>query len=372
MSWFSNLFSKSEPAKKEKVPEKSGPAQKVVAPDKLSTDTIDAIARRAAELIKVPEPKTPELRVDQLPAKVMDAIARKAAEQVKVPTPPAPKAPEITDLPPKVMESIIRKVSDQIKVPEPKPAELRIDQIPPKVMDELARRMVEYLSEKIVQEIAWEVVPQLADLIIKQQVANGNLTQVPSQPQASQPQATAARPTPAPAKPAAPPPPPPPPSQPKPAAPTQSAKPQPAAPPPAAKPAPPPPPPPVQSTAPPPATASDQGPARRSRKVEAELPVQVNNEEEKALHYDARRYARLLVSEIKLYNEQKVKDGRAHGNIYDLLREEIARSREMYDKRVKANVAAQYDYFHHEVITMLAEGDASKLGAGYPGPSINA
>ena len=34
----------------------------------------------------------------------------------------------------------------------------------------------------------------------------------------------------------------------------------------------------------------------------------------------------------------------------------------MYDKRVKAEVAARYDYFHGELVNTLAEGDASKLG----------
>jgi hypothetical protein len=55
-------------------------------------------------------------------------------------------------------------------------------------------------------------------------------------------------------------------------------------------------------------------------------------EEEKA-HNDARRFARLLVSEIKLYNEQKVAEGRRGGDLYDRLKEDIDRSRQMYEKR---------------------------------------
>jgi hypothetical protein len=104
---------------------------------------------------------------------------------------------------------------------------------------------------------------------------------------------------------------------------------------------------------------------------DAELPVEVSDEERR-FHNDARRFARLLVSEIKLYNEQKVKDGRAEGNLYDRLREEIDRSRQMYDKRVHPSVAPRYDYFHHELVNTLAEGDAAKLGAGYPGATIAA
>lgn len=98
----------------------------------------------------------------------------------------------------------------------------------------------------------------------------------------------------------------------------------------------------------------------------AELPVEVSDEERR-LHNDARRFARLLVSEIKLYNEQKVRDGRLEGDLYVRLREDIDRSRQMYDKRVAPPVAARYDYFHQELVSTLAEGDPSKLGADYPG-----
>ncbi|HYP01755.1 MAG TPA: hypothetical protein VER76_16300, partial [Pyrinomonadaceae bacterium] len=73
-----------------------------------------------------------------------------------------------------------------------------------------------------------------------------------------------------------------------------------------------------------------------SRRSDGELPIEVG-EEERRYHNDARRFARLLVSEIKLYNEQKVRDGREQGNLYERLREEIDRSRQMYDKRVAPN-----------------------------------
>lgn len=111
---------------------------------------------------------------------------------------------------------------------------------------------------------------------------------------------------------------------------------------------------------------------RRRYGQEAELPVEVSGDEERRLHNDARRFARLLISEIKLYNEQKVAEGRSEHDLYDRLREYIDRSREMYDKRVKAEVAARYDYFHGELVNTLAEGDASKLGANYPGATVNA
>lgn len=98
-------------------------------------------------------------------------------------------------------------------------------------------------------------------------------------------------------------------------------------------------------------------------------PIPANDEEQK-LHNDAKRFARLLVSEIKLYNEQKVLDGRRNSDLYDRLKEDIDRSRQMYDKRVSALVAAKYDYFYDELVNTLAEGDEVKLGRDCPGPSL--
>lgn len=43
-------------------------------------------------------------------------------------------------------------------------------QFSPEVIDAIARRVVEMLSDKVVREIAWEVVPQHADLVIKKAV----------------------------------------------------------------------------------------------------------------------------------------------------------------------------------------------------------
>lgn len=113
------------------------------------------------------------------------------------------------------------------------------------------------------------------------------------------------------------------------------------------------------------------GTSRRYGVSEPELPVDVS-EDERRLHNDARRFARLLVSEIKLYNEPKVQEGRNKSDLYDRLRDDIDRSRQMYDKRVAPPVAARHDYFHQELVNTLAEGDVTKLGMSYPGASVAA
>jgi hypothetical protein len=131
--------------------------------------------------------------------------------------------------------------------------------------------------------------------------------------------------------------------------------------------------PPLPPSEPPPRVPeiSPLGASRRYGSMDMEFPVEVG-EEEKRYHNEARRFARLLVSEIKLYNEQKVREGLDAGDLYDRLREDIDRSRQMYDKRVRPEVAGRYDYFHQELVNMLAGGDASRLGEGYPGASVSA
>ena len=44
------------------------------------------------------------------------------------------------------------------------------DKLSPEMIDAIARRVVEMMSDEVVREIAWEVVPSLAELLIKRQL----------------------------------------------------------------------------------------------------------------------------------------------------------------------------------------------------------
>lgn len=46
--------------------------------------------------------------------------------------------------------------------------------LPPAVVDDIVRRVIAEMSERVVREIAWEVVPDLAELLIKKHLAQGN------------------------------------------------------------------------------------------------------------------------------------------------------------------------------------------------------
>jgi hypothetical protein len=80
---------------------------------------------------------------------------------------------------------------------------------------------------------------------------------------------------------------------------------------------------------------------------------------------DAQRFARLLIADIKLYNEQEAESARKAGNIYQQLKPEIDRARKMYDERASKDEFNPRDYFHEELVKYLAGGDETKLGPGY-------
>ncbi|HEX3702135.1 MAG TPA: GAF domain-containing protein [Vicinamibacterales bacterium] len=75
----------------------------------------------------------------------------------------------------------------------------------------------------------------------------------------------------------------------------------------------------------------------------------------------ARRYARLLVSEIKLYHEPAVVAGRRARDLATRLGDEIARARVLYDQRVPLPLRQRTDYFNAELVRTLADGDATLI-----------
>jgi hypothetical protein len=75
----------------------------------------------------------------------------------------------------------------------------------------------------------------------------------------------------------------------------------------------------------------------------------------------ARRYARLLVSEIRLYHEADVAEGRRCRDLTSRLAPEIGRARAMYEQRVPPDVRRRTDYFNAELVRTLADGDARLL-----------
>jgi hypothetical protein len=94
-------------------------------------------------------------------------------------------------------------------------------------------------------------------------------------------------------------------------------------------------------------------------------PTSMPSGEDGEVHRKAQRFARLLMDEIKLYNQAKVAEGRKHRDLYDRLKEDIEKSRVTYQKRYGNTAAAGADYFNQELIRSLAEDDVSLLGNNF-------
>jgi len=94
-------------------------------------------------------------------------------------------------------------------------------------------------------------------------------------------------------------------------------------------------------------------------------PVSALSPEDQDVHRKAQRFARLLIDEIKLYNQAKVAEGRKNKDLYDRLKETIEKSRATYQKRYGKTVAASGNYLQNEIIRSLAEDDPSIMGANF-------
>lgn len=90
--------------------------------------------------------------------------------------------------------------------------------------------------------------------------------------------------------------------------------------------------------------------------------AQAGAAEDDPRHEEARRFARLLVSEIKLYNEEEVDRGRIEKDLATRLKEDIDRSREMFEKRIPEDIRSGHNYFQEELVRILADGNPDALG----------
>jgi hypothetical protein len=99
--------------------------------------------------------------------------------------------------------------------------------------------------------------------------------------------------------------------------------------------------------------------------AEVETPVAVSPEEGDS-HKKARRFAKLLVDEIKLYNQSKVSEGKQNRDLYDRLREDIEKSRAAYEKKFGGTPASSANYFTQELIRVLADNDVTLMGGNFP------
>jgi hypothetical protein len=90
--------------------------------------------------------------------------------------------------------------------------------------------------------------------------------------------------------------------------------------------------------------------------------------QEQELHLLARRFARVQVAEIRLYQPARVEKGRSLRRLYAELRPEIDETRETFRQKFMLASPTMVDYFHLELLRSLAHDNVAVLGRDYPGP----
>ena len=81
---------------------------------------------------------------------------------------------------------------------------------------------------------------------------------------------------------------------------------------------------------------------------------------------EARRLARLILSDIVIYNAEKVEAGIRSGNFFDTLKDEIKDGRDYYESRVPYRVRQQTEFFDdtlQQFVQMKSE-ERSRPGPG--------
>jgi CheY-like chemotaxis protein len=96
------------------------------------------------------------------------AASEKSDSGVSVSVPAAAAGSVISE--PALTQSAAQDVASGV-VGNPHDATWNAQALPESIIDEIVRRVVAQMSEKAVQEIAWEVVPDLAELLIRKQLA---------------------------------------------------------------------------------------------------------------------------------------------------------------------------------------------------------
>ena len=75
-----------------------------------------------------------------------------------------------------------------------------------------------------------------------------------------------------------------------------------------------------------------------------------------ALILEAKRIARLIISEIKLYNQDKIERAGSKREVLEMLKVDLLRGKEHYNSRIAAKLPLGPDYFNETVKEILLAG----------------
>jgi len=107
-----------------------------------------------------------------------------------------------------------------------------------------------------------------------------------------------------------------------------------------------------------PGEMNDQEIARRELKREEEmetsLPCHPSEPELPEAHVKARRFARIIVSDIVLYNQARVEEGVRSGAFYQIMADDIGEGRALYLSRVPEEITSGTSYLEEAFADLIA------------------
>ena len=73
---------------------------------------------------------------------------------------------------------------------------------------------------------------------------------------------------------------------------------------------------------------------------------------------EAKRLARTIISDIVLYNQQKVKEGIEKDSLFDVLTDELAEGKKYYESMVEAEIRQSTNFFNEALVDVLLQQNA--------------
>ncbi|HQT93965.1 MAG: hypothetical protein B7Z61_05540 [Acidobacteria bacterium 37-71-11] len=132
------------------------------AAELFTDEHVERVARRAIEL--VPPPPAPPTAAELLTEEHVERVAKRAAELVPVPPAPPTVAELLTE---EHVERVAKRAAELIPPPAaPAPPEPLSDE----QIERIARRVVELAAPQL-ERIAWEVIPDLAEMLVRKRIA---------------------------------------------------------------------------------------------------------------------------------------------------------------------------------------------------------
>lgn len=71
---------------------------------------------------------------------------------------------------------------------------------------------------------------------------------------------------------------------------------------------------------------------------------------------DAQRLARAIISDLTLYNEQKIVAGIQNDNLLETMAEELKEGRDLYNSRVVSDLRGKTNFYERAIVDIMVRG----------------